>query len=137
MFEGLLKRSKDAPQRSVFVVSDNLSEATALAELLRGAGYDVGVAVQSEDSIVALEADGLPHAFIVDFATPDIDGRRFVEKARIRFGRSKLPPILLLMPAAEDEIAANQMQVEDCLPKPYNQQDLLTHLSGLMTSRPL
>jgi DNA-binding response OmpR family regulator len=136
MFEGLLKRSKDEPQRSVFVIGDNLSDATALADVLRAAGYNVGVAVENEDSIVALEEEGLPHAFIVDFATPDVDARRFVEKARIRFGRSKVPPILMLMATPDQEATANQMQVEDCLPKPYDQQSLLNHLNGLMTSRP-
>jgi len=135
MFEGLLKRSKDEPQRSVYVIGDNLSDATALADLLRSEGYNVGVAVENEDSIVALEEEGLPHAFIVDFATPDVDARRFVEKARIRFGRSKVPPILMLMSAADHEATANQMQVEDCLPKPYDQESLLSHLNGLVTSR--
>jgi DNA-binding response OmpR family regulator len=136
MFEGLLKRSKDEPQRSVFVIGDDPNEATALADLLREAGYNVGIAVENEDSIVALEEEGLPHAFIVDFATPDVDARRFIEKARIRFGRSKVPPILMLMSAPDHETTANQIQVDDCLPKPFDQQSLLNHLNGLVTSRP-
>ncbi len=136
MFEGLLKRSKDEPQRTVIVIGDNLAEATTLAELLRSVGYLAEVGFENSETTANLDENALPHAFIVDFATPQVDGKRFVEKARIRFGRNKVPPILMLMPTAEDEATANQMQVEDCLPKPYNQTDLLNHLSGLMTSRP-
>ena len=135
MFEGLWKKSKDEPQHTVVVIGDDPANANAIAQLLQSAGYIVEVAYENGEIKARLDEEQLPHAFIVYFMAPEIDGKRFVENARIRYGRSKVPPILMLMPTVEDEITANQMQVEDCLPKPFDHQNLLNHLSGLVGSR--
>jgi DNA-binding response OmpR family regulator len=70
--------------------------------------------------------------FIVDFNLPDMNGQQFIEQVRLRFGRADVPPVLLLTAAQGGEAAANHLQVEDYLPKPFDNDDLLIHIGGLL-----
>jgi DNA-binding response OmpR family regulator len=61
-----------------------------------------------------------------------MDGQQFIAQLRIRFGRTDLPPVLMLTAAPDGEAAANLLHVEDYLPKTFDNDDLLEHIGNLL-----
>jgi DNA-binding response OmpR family regulator len=125
------KKEKPAPL-SVLHVDDDSALARYVVKLLEENGYVVHSAGSGEEALKLLDQITMPNVLIVDFKLPDINGKQFVEHVRVRFGRGKVPPVLLLTAAHDGEAAANRLQVEDYLPKPFDSEDLLEHIALLL-----
>jgi CheY-like chemotaxis protein len=125
-------KKEKAPASSVLFVDDDAALTVFIVKLLADEAYNVHTANSGEEALQLLEHIALPDVFIVDFTLPDMNGQQFVEQIRLRFGRTDLPPVLLLTAALEGEAAANQLQVEDYLPKPFDNDDLLEHIANLL-----
>ncbi len=132
----MLRRFRARPQPgseySVVVVEDDLPISRAIAELLTDEGYVVNTAGTAEEALKLLESIPMPDAFVVDYMLPDMNGSQFIESIRVRFGRSKLPPVLMLTASKEGESIANTLQLEDYLPKPFDNDNLLNHVANLI-----
>jgi signal transduction histidine kinase len=70
-----------APARRVLVVDDNVDAASVIAELLRMAGNEVGVAHDGA-SAVAATADFRPDVVLLDIGLPDINGYEVARQIR-------------------------------------------------------
>jgi DNA-binding response OmpR family regulator len=127
-----LNPDKETPDYSILVVSDDPVTSAQMQNILEENGYTVRLAQNSLDALEQLNGTDLPHVFIGDFAKPDIDAKAFIDKARIRFGKSALPPMLLLMDGPEDEITANTLELYDLLPKPFEAEALLKCVKHLI-----
>jgi len=127
-----LNSNKDKTDYTILVVSDDPFTSQQLQDMLEESGYTVLVAANSEDALELLNGMDLPHVFIGDFAEPHVDAKAFLEKARIRFGKVALSPMLLLMDSPDDEITANELQVYDLLPKPVEAERLLECVKQLI-----
>jgi DNA-binding response OmpR family regulator len=132
MIQKLFKRGTDEPPISVFVVSDDAAILALLVDSLTTDGYVVTSAASGAIAVKLLDEIELPNLFIGDFIHPETDGREFLERVRIRFGRSALPPMLFLMDTPEDEITAEAMGVQDLLPKPFEIEILLQRVKALL-----
>jgi DNA-binding response OmpR family regulator len=73
-----------------------------------------------------------PDVMIVDFVNPEVDAHELLEKARIRFGKSTMPPVLFLRDTPEDEEAANDLFADDVLLKPIEPALLLESVNKLI-----
>jgi DNA-binding response OmpR family regulator len=82
----------DLPQ--VLVIDDSLTYREQLAELLRGAGYQVALAPSGEEGLRAL-ARRRPAAVVIDGVLPGMDGAAVVRKLRLDPALRTLPCILL------------------------------------------
>jgi CheY-like chemotaxis protein len=125
-------KKEKAPVSSVLFVDDDAALTVFISKLLQDEAYNVHTANSGNEALQLLDHIALPDVFIVDFTLPDMNGQQFVEQLRLRFGRTDLPPVLLLTAALEGEAAANHLQVEDYLPKPFDNDDLLEHIGNLL-----
>jgi CheY-like chemotaxis protein len=125
-------KKEKAPASSVLFVDDDVALTVFIGKLLNDEAYIVHTANSGEAALKLLDQISLPDVFIVDFTLPDMDGQQFIEYIRLRFGRTDLPPVLLLTAAPEGEATANLLQVEDYLPKPFDNDDLLAHIANLL-----
>ena len=132
MIGHLFSRHRDDAKNSIFIVEDDLPISEAITELLQDEGYEVNAASTAEEALKVLETIPMPDAFIIDYMLPDMNGQQFIESIRVRFGRSKLPPALMLTASKEGEAIANTLQLEDYLPKPFDNQELLDHIAKLV-----
>jgi|FLYK01.1.fsa_nt_gi CheY-like chemotaxis protein len=131
----ILKKKKDDLKFSVLVICDDSAACASLSQALGEQGYIVNTAVTVAEAIQILDEAGLPDVMIGDFIKPEVDGKAFLEQARIRFGRSALPPMIFLMDSKEDELTAEAMGVHDLVPKPFEGEKLAQCVRQLIESR--
>ncbi|MBC7870317.1 MAG: response regulator transcription factor [Chitinophagaceae bacterium] len=132
MIKNLFNRGKDIPSVSVMVVSDDTEVLTFLNETLTANGYMVYSVAGGAAAVSVLDEIAMPDVFIGDFINPEIDGKDFLGKIQIRFGKTALPPVLFLMDTPEDETVAQAMGVSDVLSKPLEKETLLEHLKEIV-----
>jgi DNA-binding response OmpR family regulator len=136
MISNLLKRSsKDTQTFSALIIHDDMHTALKISECLVNQGHQVLAANSSDEAMQLLNGAPLPDIFIMDLHSPEVEGKVFLETARIRFGRSALPPVLILADASQDEQIARQMSADDVLPKPFEDSELLSRLTALVEAR--
>lgn len=132
MINGLFGKKEKAVPSSILHVDDDTALARYVLKLLEEQGYIVHTAGTGEEALKLLDQISMPNVLIVDFKLPDINGKQFIEHVRVRFGRTNVPPVLLLTAAEDGEATANRLQVEDYLPKPFDSEDLLEHVAKLL-----
>ena len=88
MFKNWFKSDKDHPAFSVLVVSDDGNTLASIRSSLTEEGCEVHSAVSAEAGVKLLDEIELPDVIIGDFYYPERDGKHFLNKARIRFGKS-------------------------------------------------
>lgn len=130
-----LNPDKEKIDYSILLVSDDPITSQQIQDILQESGYTVLVSANSQDALELLNGAELPHLLIGDFITPDVDAKEFLDKARIRFGKAALSPVLLLMDSPDDEIIANELGLHDVLPKPFEAEQLLQCVKRLIDSR--
>jgi len=132
MLKQLFSGSKKAADYSVLIVDDEPGISQLIASMLKNEGYICYSAANGDEALRLLDEVPLPNLFIVDVMMPQMGGKEFLEKARIRLGRTALPPVLLLTASKEGENVANEAEVDDFLPKPFEGDILLDHVSKLI-----
>lgn len=132
MFKNWFKSDNDHPSFSVLVVSDDGDTLALIRSTLTEEGCEVHSAVSAESAVQLLDEIELPDVIIGDFYYPQRDGKHFLNKARIRFGKSALPPTIFLMDSEEDEATAYELSVNDVLEKPFDADKLLASLTKLI-----
>lgn len=132
MFKNWLKSGKEDKELSVFVVSDDVTVADLIREMLTPEGCTIHSAATTEEAMQMLDEMELPDVLIGDFRDPMVDGKAYLDVARTRFGKSTLPPVLFLMDSADDEEASHALHVNDVLSKPFDGPTLLACISELV-----
>jgi DNA-binding response OmpR family regulator len=129
--KNLFKFRKQVSAASVMIVSDDQSTLSSLQDILTQNGCVVYAIATVTAALTLLDEMGLPDIFICDFVNPAREGKTFIGTARIRFGKSALPPTLFLMDSPDDEMVAEELGVFDVLPKPVQEERLLQCLTTL------
>jgi CheY-like chemotaxis protein len=134
VFRNWFKSRKRENNFLVFVLSDDPAVSSFIHDTLTEVGCSVRSATTIAEALNSLDETDLPDVLIVDFLNPEIDGTAFIQQARLRFGKSTLPPVLFLMDSQSDEATAQVLEVNDLLPKPFDAPTLLEHISKLAES---
>ena len=78
---------------TILITDDHADTATALAILLRDAGFDVALASSVREALDTLDQNPRVHAVISDVRMPDVDGFDFLRVVKQRF--PDIPVILM------------------------------------------
>lgn len=122
-----------APSFSVLVVSDDEITSTLVSQTLSESGYEIYAAASIINALETLKTIQTPHLIIGDFVNPQIDGVEFLTRARIHIGKSTLPPVLFLVDAKEDEMAARTVGAQELMAKPVDAAALLALVEKMLT----
>ncbi len=137
MFNRLFNRRESAVAYSVCIVGEDATIAQMVHTLLQDQGYTVHTASNGEAALQLLDQIPLPDAMIVDLNMSGMNGQEFIENARVRFGRTALPPVLLLTDDAQGgEATAKLLEIEDYLPKPFDGDVVLGRIKRLFAPTP-
>ena len=115
--------------RTILVVEDEASLASALSYNLRKAGYKV---VEARDGAVALrEARRVrPDAIVLDIMLPQIDGLEVCRRVR---AESDVPILMLTAKGEEiDKVVGLELGADDYLTKPFGMRELMARLRALL-----
>jgi DNA-binding response OmpR family regulator len=115
--------------RTILVVEDEASLASALSYNLRKAGYNV---VEARDGAVALREArrARPDAIVLDIMLPQIDGLEVCRRVR---AESDVPILMLTAKSEEiDKVVGLELGADDYLTKPFGMRELMARLRALL-----
>src|SRR5690242_16444038 len=112
MLQRLFSNNKKPVDYTILVVDDDQPVRDAIVDNLQEEGYKVVSAMNGTTALQLLDEIPLPSVMVVDLMMPEMDGKEFVARARVRFGHRVLPPVLLLTAARHGELAADLIQVD-------------------------
>lgn len=119
----------------ILVVDDETDLAAILANRLRRAGYEVGLA---SDGVDALEQVGhdRPDLVLLDVRMPRLDGIETVRRLRQDVATTRLPVIVMTANAeAADRARALEAGADACLAKPFETAEMLDRVRELLGAR--
>ncbi len=125
----------DTDRAQVLVVDDDETVRTALGDMLRGAGYAVTLAASGLEGIAKVrEREGPFHLVVTDLGMPDVPGWEVVEAVKqLEAGT----PVVIMsgFDRARATRRAKELGVELVISKPFDLQDFLNAVRGLLLGR--
>ena len=117
----------------ILIVEDDPGLRETLTEVLADDGHDVQVAENGEAALAAIQ-DWTPQLIVLDLMMPGMDGYAF-RRAQREIPGSGATRILLLSAAPEIAGAANELQADAFLVKPFGLYDVLNAIDDLLGER--
>jgi len=117
----------------ILIIEDDHETRDILSDILRSAGYEVVVAKDGEEGLIAARADK-PSLVITDILMPGVDGFHFLSEVRKDSSLKDLPVIFYTgnYLDEEDEQLARKLGVSKYLIKPLSPQDLTNVVNELL-----
>jgi adenylate cyclase len=115
----------------LLVVDDDDANRDLLSRRLNLLGYSV---VQAENGVQALElaSSGGVDLVLLDLFMPGLDGYEVCTRLRNNPATSVLPVVMLTASGEEEKVKALEAGVDDFIPKPYNQSELVARVRSLL-----
>ena len=122
-----------AEARKILVVDDEQQLALALKIRLQSRGYEVATAGDGQQALELIEQTP-PDLIVLDVLMPVMDGYSCLREINTRFGRSKLPIIIL---TARDRMKDlfDLEGIEDYVVKPFDHEDLIARIERTFKRR--
>ena len=119
--------------KKILVVDDEQQLALAVKIRLQSRGFEVVTAVDGRQALEVIEK-AKPDLVILDVLMPVMDGYSCLREINARFGRGKLPVIVL---TARDRMKDlfDLEGIEDYVIKPFDHEDLLTRIERTFKRR--
>lgn len=120
---------------SILVVDDDADVCDLLTLLFMRAGAEVRAASRAADAL-ALFAQSKPDIIVSDIAMPEVDGYSFMRQIRSRTGDDggQIPAVAITARSgANDRIRALRAGYQSYVPKPIDQEEMLTVVETLVT----
>lgn len=109
----------------ILVVDDDDWILRMVTTALAKRGYDVAIARDGEDALVALATAPPPDVIITDVMMPRLDGWSFVKKLRARPELAFVPVLFLTALGSDDDrMRGFRLGADDYLPKPFRFEEL-------------
>ncbi len=119
-------------RKLVMVVDDSLTVRKITTRLLSREGFDVVTARDGVDALQAL-AERAPDVILLDVEMPRMDGFEFAKTAKSDPKTARIPIIMITSRTADKHRnRAMEIGVDLFLGKPYQEEDLLRNLRGML-----
>ena len=120
----------------VMIVDDSLTVRRITSRLLTREGFDVVSAKDGVDALELLQTEA-PDVILLDIEMPRMDGFEFTKKIRADAKHSRIPIVMITSRTAEKHRnRARELGVELYLGKPFQEDELLTHLREMLALTP-
>jgi CheY-like chemotaxis protein len=116
----------------ILIAGDDVNGMQLLRQALADRNYRVVEPVTREGAYRLDAETDRPDALICDFNDPQAQGKAFLDVARIRYGKTTMPPVLFLVDQAEDEQLAKIYGADDLIPKPFTDTAVTDWLGRVM-----
>ncbi|QOJ21021.1 MAG: Hpt domain-containing protein [Gammaproteobacteria bacterium] len=129
------RRKKTAVPPTVMVVDDSLTVRKVTCRLLEREGCDVLIAKNGAEAVEILQ-EATPDVMLIDLEMPKMNGFELIKKVRANPATAYMPIIIISSRTAEKHrTIAKDLGVNVFLGKPYQEEELLNHLSDLLRKR--
>lgn len=122
-----------AEAKKILIADDEQQLALAVKIRLQSKGYEV---VMAHDGRAALElaAKEKPDLILLDVMMPTMDGYSCVRELNVKFGRGKIPIIMLTARDRMKDLFELE-GIEDYVIKPFDHEDLLIRIDRVFKRR--
>ena len=125
----------DSRGASLLIVDDSPTQAEQLRAVLEMHGYQVTVAHNGAEALVALRQNP-PQLVLTDIVMPEMDGYELCRRIKAEAAFQNLPVILLTSLADSQDVLAGLACGADCfITKPFNDDYLIAKLPQLLSRR--
>lgn len=122
-----------AEQKKILIADDEQQLALAVKIRLQSRGYQVVTASDGQQAL-ALAAQEKPDLVILDVLMPVMDGYSCLRELNTRFGRGKIPVIVLTARDRMKDLFELE-GIEDYVVKPFDHEDLLIRIERVFKRR--
>ncbi len=122
-----------AEPKKILVVDDEQQLALAVKIRLQSHGYQVVTAHNGQMALEVAEKER-PDLVIMDVLMPVMDGYSCLRELNVRFGRGKLPIIILTARDRMKDLFELE-GIEDYVVKPFDHEDLLVRIERVFKRR--
>ena len=121
--------------KRVLVVDDEIHIVHVVAIKLRNNGYEVLTAENGEQAYEVASVEK-PDIIVTDCQMPVMNGLELVEKLRSDDELKKIPVIMLTARSFDiGEDLKEQLDISECLSKPFSPKELLRYIEDVLFSR--
>ena len=120
-------------KQKILVVDDEQQLALAVKIRLQSVGYEVVLARDGSEALEILEREQ-PALVILDVLMPNMDGYSCLREINSRFGRGKMPVIVLTARDRMKDLFELE-GIEDYVIKPFDHEDLLVRIDRVLKRR--
>jgi two-component system phosphate regulon response regulator PhoB len=122
--------------QSVLVVEDEQDLVDLLQFNLRGAGFDVQVATNAADALIAA-TERTPDLVLLDLMLPDLPGTEVCRKLKAS-PRTKSVPVIMVTARGEevDRVVGFELGADDFVTKPFSMRELLLRVRAVLRRGP-
>jgi two-component system alkaline phosphatase synthesis response regulator PhoP len=122
-------------EKRVLVVDDEIHIVHVVAIKLRNNGYEVMTAGDGAEAF-KIACEEKPDIIVTDFQMPVMSGLELVEKLRGREETREIPVIMLTARSfAIEEQQKEDLQISQCLSKPFSPKELLENIEDILYHR--
>jgi two-component system sensor histidine kinase/response regulator len=116
----------------IMVIDDNPDVTHVVALLLQSKGYEAVTALSGEEALQMMEARR-PDLILCDIMMPGIDGFQVFQRVRADHRWQMIPFVFLTaLTDSQVRLSTTELGVEAFVTKPFNKQELLSIISGLL-----
>lgn len=116
----------------VLVVEDDRAIVTLLQYNLEKAGYDVAIAMDGEEALIAA-AERKPDAVVLDWMLPGMSGIDVCRQLRRNVGTKDVPVIMVTAKGEEsDKIRGLDSGADDYVAKPFSPAELVARVRAML-----
>ena len=119
--------------KKILVVDDEQQLALAVKIRLQSVGYEVVTASDGQQGLELVEKER-PDLVILDVFMPNMDGYSCLREINARFGRGKVPVIVLTARDRMKDLFELE-GIEDYVIKPFDHEDLLVRIERALKKR--
>jgi CheY-like chemotaxis protein len=116
--------------KTILVIEDDDITRTGFGVVLRGSGYQAGLAANGKEALDHIQKSGLPDLIVLDMLLPGIDGWKVLKHRDVLWPSVKVL-IVTALPVASDEWASS-LGAAGCLRKPVDLKELLEKVETIL-----
>lgn len=127
-------RKKAVTYKKILVIEDNRAILDVITLILQSESYKVTGLNKSVDMMANIDQHS-PDLLILDIMLPDGDGRELLKQLRENHTTQNLPVLMISAKYTAENIEHGDYKPNGFLPKPFDIDDLLDRIEGILIGK--
>lgn len=127
-------KKKIPSYKNILVIEDNHAILDVITLILQSESYKVNGLNKSADMMMHID-QFKPHLIILDIMLPDGDGRTLLKEIRTNPLTENIPVLMISAKYTAQNIQHGEYKPNGFLPKPFDIDDLLDRIEGIMAGK--
>ncbi|WP_316810383.1 response regulator transcription factor [Pedobacter heparinus] len=127
-------KKNSATYKNILVIEDNHAILDVITLILQSESYKVNGLNKSADMMLHI-AQFRPDLIILDIMLPDGDGRTLLKDIRTNAATAHIPVLMISAKYTAQNIQHGEYKPNGFLPKPFDIDDLLDRIEGILAGK--